>query len=99
MLVYDACEIKVVSGDNIIIEDVPLLLFGIYSPNIRFLEGMLARAALVRKLEEHGTILVNIIPDRRKTKLQDLCELFAGWDVNINHWMVQNGFAKAHIGR
>lgn len=86
MTAYSTNEIQVLSGSD------PLLMFGIRAPSVQ------SSAALAIAIESHGTVLVKIIPDRRSSKTQDMCQLFTPDGININHWMVQNGLAKAYVG-
>lgn len=98
MKTYNASEIKVLSGNSILLNGVPLLMFGMHAPGIKFKEGMAARTALAGVIEDHGTVQIKIIPDRRRDRTQDMCEVFTPGGINLNHWMVSNGFAKAYVG-
>lgn len=98
MRTVNANEIKVLSGCMIELEGVALRLFGVWTSDTSTRGGMAARVALNRKLEEHGTVWVNVIVDRRKTKRQDLCEIITSHGENIGHWMVAEGFAQVWLG-
>lgn len=98
MKAFTADEIKVITGRFILANGYPLLMFGISVPSHATPAGMASRAALSGKVKESGTVSVNIIKDRRKTRTQDMCELFTPNGENINCWMVTSGFAKAYIG-
>lgn len=104
--VYKAVIVSMYDGDSITLNidhgrrmwqlEVKCRLYGIDTPEIRGKErpeGLIAKKALMSRLEVNDIIIIETHKDRTGKYGRDLITIWLD-DENINKWLVDNGYAE-----
>lgn len=105
---YDAIVKEVYDGDTVTIDidlgfntwtmNQKFRLYGVDAPEIRGEtkeNGIISRDAL-RNQVLNQQVIIHTIKDRKDKYGRWLCEIYKG-TLNINQWMIDNGYASIYI--
>lgn len=95
--VYDADTIRVDwdLGAGILLKNEPLRLYGINAPEMRGDEreqGLISRDALRAKIPAGAEVIIKTVQDKKGKYGRYLAEIYLD-DLNINKWLVDDGYA------
>ena len=100
--VYDGdtitCDIDL--GFNVIMRKQKIRLYGIDTPEIRGFEreeGLKSKMALIGQINEAEVMYMKSHKDKSGKYGRWLGELYTDKMINLNNWLVQNGYAKEYM--
>lgn len=94
----DTIKVDVDLGFGVWWKDVDLRLMGLNAPELDTVAGKIAQTALATHLPLGTSVVIRTEKDKQEKYGRYLATIIVG-DLNINQWLLDNGYAKAWDGK